>query len=157
MLHTPFTFDETPPSPGEMAERIQQTLRGYPFLVAEVDGAVVGYAYAGPRGTRASFRWSVDTAIYVACDRGRGGIGTALYAKLLPALRRQGFIKAYAVITLPNVPSTSLHERLGFRHVATLPAVGFKLGAWRDVGWWELLLVGALPVPPAEPGALAER
>ncbi|HEX8342099.1 MAG TPA: GNAT family N-acetyltransferase [Tepidisphaeraceae bacterium] len=155
VTHTALTFDETPPSPDAFAQRIRQTLERDPFLVAERDGGVVGFAYASPRGSRASFRWSIDTAVYVDESAPRTGVGTALYGRLIPVLARQGYAKAYAVITMPNAPSVGLHESLGFRHVATLPAVGFKLGAWRDVGWWELPLMPALPKSPAEPKAFA--
>ena len=148
---TAITFEETAPTAGDFATRIRDTLARDPFLVAEHEGEIVGYAYASPRGARASYRWSIDTAIYVARDRARGGVGRALYSRLLPVLKAQGYAKAYAGIAIPNVPSVAFHESFGFRRIAMLPAVGYKLGAWRDVGWWELPLMARLPDRPAEP------
>ena len=145
---TAITFDETPPTAADFAVRIGTG--GLPFVVAEQGGRVIGYATAVPHGTRASYRWSVNLMIYIAASATRSGVGRALYGDLLPRLAALNYIRAYAVITLPNVPSVGLHEAIGFRHVATFPHAGFKLGQWRDVGWWECLLTPLSP-SPAEP------
>ena len=145
---TAITFDEVPPTGEDFRRRMSEST--LPMFVAERGGRVVGYATAAPHGTRASFRWSVNLAIYLERDHARGGVGRKLYAALLPALAKLNYVRAYAAITLPNVPSVGLHEALGFKAVATFPAAGFKLGAWHDVGWWEIPLV-PLPETPPEP------
>ncbi len=152
VTETAITFDETPLTGEAMSQRIAETLPKFPYLVAVDDqSAVIGYAFATSHRPRESFRWSVDTAIYVAPTERRQGIGSALYGRLIPMLAAQGFARAYAGITLPNLPSVALHERMGFKPIATYRAVGYKLGLWRDVGWWELPLIAELPVRPTEP------
>ena len=99
--------------------------------------------------------WSVDVTVYIHADHHRRGIGRALYLRLLDLLRLQGFYVAHAGITVPNPGSVGLHEALGFEAVGIYPAVGWKLGAWRDVGWWQLPLQ-ARPESPAPPLTLAE-
>jgi len=134
---TAISFEEIPPSPIEMSARIRKTLATHPFLVFEDGDSVVAYAYASPHRDRAAYRWSADVAIYAAREMHRRGVGRALYASLLEILGRQGFHAAFAGITLPNANSVGLHEAMGFEHVGTYAEVGFKLGNWRDVGWWQ--------------------
>lgn len=131
------SFEEIPPSPDDMRGRIARTLSTHPFLVFEDGCFVVAYAYASPHRERAAYRWSADVAVYAAPEIHRRGVGRALYARLLEILGRQGFHAAFAGITLPNANSTGLHEAMGFAHVGTYAEVGFKLGSWRDVGWWQ--------------------
>jgi phosphinothricin acetyltransferase len=154
------TFEEVPPDAAEMAGRIRTTLARTPWLVATgAGGEVIGYAYAGPHHARAGYRWSVNVSVYVAeAVRGRG-VGRALYDALLPILRRQGFVNAYAGVALPNPASVALHEGIGMRHVATYPGVGYKFGAWRDVAWYGLRLghpSGQPPEPVPLPALLAD-
>ena len=137
---TPISFEVVAPSPAEMAERIVNTLPRYPWLVEERDGAVAGYAYAGPYAQRVCYRWSVTTSVYVRDDYRHQGIGRRLYRALLALLAEQGFRSAYAGITLPNAGSVGLHEALGFRKVAHFAEGGMKFGRWVDVGYWELNL-----------------
>ena len=147
------TFEVEPPDAAEIAGRMLRAPR-LPWLVAERDGEVVGYAYAGPHGSRPGYRWSVDVTVYLtAVEQGRGTAG-ALYGRLLPELRRLGYVSAYAGIALPNPGSVGLHESLGFTAVGVYRQAGFKLGAWLDVGWWQLPLVTP-PADPAEPQAWA--
>ena len=137
---TSISFETVPPSANEMRARIEATLAGFPYLVAERGGAVIGYAYAGAFHRRAAYRTSAEVSAYVA-DAARGtGAGGALYTALLDELRVRGFHVAVAIITLPNEASVALHERFGFHHVGTLREIGAKFGAWRDVGWWQLRL-----------------
>jgi len=152
---TAVSFEVTPPDPDEMGRRISATLGLHPYLVLEEDGEVQGYAYAGPFAARAAYRWSVEVTVYVAEARRGCGVGGALYVELLALLTRQGFHAAFAGITLPNAASVGLHERFGFVHAATFSRVGYKLGAWRDVGWWRRDLAPALP-DPAEPLAFPD-
>ena len=145
------TFEEIPPPAGEMEARIRRTLATHPWLVDERQGAVAGYAYASAHHPRAGYRWTVDVAVYVHPDRRGEGIGRTLYDDLLPRLRAQGFVMACAGIALPNPASVGLHEAVGFRPVGVYRDIGFKHGAWRDVGWWQLPLAPDAPQPPPEP------
>lgn len=140
VAETAISFEDEVPSEPETARRIEQVLAVAPWLVLEEDGVVLGYAYATKHRDRAAYRWSVDASVYVSGGRRRGGVGRALYRSLLALLARQGFHAVHAGIALPNAPSVGLHEALGFRPVAVYPKVGFKLGAWHDVGWWQLEL-----------------
>ena len=139
------TFEDVPPDAAEMARRAGA---GLPWRVAVEGGEVVGYAGAAPHRSRAAYRWTVETSVYLAPRACGRGLGTALYASLLPELRGLGHVTALAGVTLPNPASVALHEAVGFRPVARFPHVGFKSGAWHDVGWWSLALVDPLPVPP---------
>jgi phosphinothricin acetyltransferase len=142
---TAISFEEVPPSPAEMRERICKTLATHPFLVFEDGNTVVAYAHASRHKERPSYRWSVDVGVYAAPPVHRRGVGRALYTRLLDILARQGFHAAFAGITLPNEKSVGLHEAMGFRHLGTYAEVGFKLSALRDVGWWRRPLGTGLP------------
>lgn len=144
---THVSFEAEVPSVDEVARRIAATAPAHPWLVADDEGAVAGYAYASPHRSRAAYQWSVEVSIYVAGPR--RGLGRTLYGALLDVLRAQGFANAYAGIALPNAASVGFHEALGFEPVGVYRGVGFKAGAWRDVGWWSLRLgEGAAPDPP---------
>ena len=145
------SFEERAPSAEELARRIATYSERYPWLVAEQDGEVAGFAYAGTHRARAAYRWSVEVSVYVHAEHRREGIGRRLYETLLPLLTRQHLTLAIAGITLPNDASVALHEALGFAPVGVYRRVGFKAGAWRDVGWWERSLADPGPGPPPEP------
>lgn len=134
------SFEEVAPDAREMARRMTAILPDYPYLVAEADGRVLGYAYAGPHRTRAAYRSSVDVAIYVDPERHRRGVGRLLLSKLLTEAAERGFHAAFAGVALPNDASIGLHEALGFTPVGIYREVGWKFGAWRNVGWWQRLL-----------------
>lgn len=144
------SFEEVPPDAAELATRIARTQATHPWLVAERDGELAGYAYACQHRSRAAYRWAADVSVYVAADRRRQGCGRALYVELLERLRRQRFQVACAGITLPNEASVALHEELGFRPVGVYRRIGWKAGAWQDVGWWQLELQPAGNELPAE-------
>lgn len=146
------SFEEVAPGAQEMAARIQLVTAAYPWLVAERDGAVAGFAYATRHRERASYRWAVDVTVYLDAAHHRHGIGRRLYEALFARLRAQGFHVAVAGITLPNAASVGLHEALGFELVGIYRGIGWKAGSWRDVGWWQLQLLPA-DGAPAEPGA----
>jgi len=150
---TPVSFELLPPSADEMARRIRAAAAFAPWLICEGEGGTWGYAYASRHRERAAYQWSVDVTIYVDDARRRRGVGRALYQSLFALLRLQGFVAAHAGITLPNPASVGLHEALGFHRIGTYPAVGYKLGAWHDVGWWQLRLceLPADPGPPISP------
>ena len=153
VLGSPATFDLEVPSVEELKRWIDERQCEYPFLVAESDEQVAGYAYASRQGERAAYRWSVQVTVYIDPGFHRQGVGRGLYEALLAQLRSQQFRMAYAGITLPNEASVALHEAMGFRRVATYNKVGYKMGAWRDVGWWELDLHPEWQAdpPPGEP------
>jgi L-amino acid N-acyltransferase YncA len=151
---TPVSFETVAPTVSELSERIENTLRQFPWLV-EDDGGVRGYCYASRHRDRLAYRWSVDIAAYVAEGSRRTGVGRRLYARLFSLLARQGYVTAYAGITLPNAGSAGLHEAMGFSHLGTYSGAGYKLGAWHDVGWWQLRL-RTLPAVPQEPVSFAE-
>jgi L-amino acid N-acyltransferase YncA len=134
------SFELDAPGGDEMASRVEKTLALAPWLVLDEDGRVDGYAYASPFNERAAYVWSVNAAVYVRQGRHRSGIGRGLYTALFALLRAQGFCGVHAGITMPNEASVGLHESFGFRRVALYPKVGFKRGAWHDVGWWQLEL-----------------
>ena len=135
---TAISFEIDPPDGREMARRIGDTPADLPFLVAETaSGGVAGYAYAGRYRTRPAYRRTVEVSLYVAED-GRGqGVGRALYAALLERLAANGFNSALAIIVVPNGPSVSFHEAMGFKPRGVLHEVGFKFGQWHDAGFWQ--------------------
>ena len=155
---TSTSFELTAPTVGEVASRVESTLSYAPWLVWEEDGDVLGFAYASKHRERAAYRWSVDVSVYVHGKARRRGLGRALYTSLFALLRLQGFYAAHAGITLPNPASVGLHESLGFRPVGVYRKVGFKMGAWHDVGWWQLPLRERLDSgpEPAPPRSVAE-
>jgi phosphinothricin acetyltransferase len=125
----------------------------YPWLVCEEGGEALGYAYATRHRERAAYGWSVDTAVYVRQGRQRRGIGRALYESLLAALPLQGFVNAYAGVTLPNPAGVGLHEAMGFRPVGVYEQVEFKRGSGHDVAWFQR----PLQPRPAEPSPPRRR
>lgn len=151
---TAISFEVEPPSAAEMQRRVESTLSSFPWLVGEEGGRIAGYAYASQHRVRAAYQWSVDVSVYLhAGCRGRG-LGRALYTALLEILRAQRLYNAYAGITLPNAASIGLHEAIGFRRLGVYRSVGFKLGRWHDVGWWELALLPGAGDPEGPPAAL---
>jgi L-amino acid N-acyltransferase YncA len=125
-----------------MADRIVDARVMHEWLVLEVDGDVTGYAYAHQFNSRAAYQWSVETSVYLAQDRLRSGGGRMLYAELLRRLTERGFRRAFAGIAQPNDASNALHKAFGFQRAGRYPRVGWKHGAWRDVEWWQLDLLG---------------
>jgi L-amino acid N-acyltransferase YncA len=137
---TTITFEQEPVSVDDMRERIRVNTASFPWLVAEYDGTLVGYAYATRWRNRAAYDQTVETTAYVRQDLHRSGAGLPLYVALLDALRRQAVHAAVGCIALPNAASVAFHEKCGFRKVAHFPEVGRKFGQWVDVGFWQLLL-----------------
>ena len=150
---TVITFELDAPDEAEMRARIAHVTATHPWLVAERDGRVVGYAYGSAYRTRAAYRWVAEVGIYVALDARGGGIGRPLYTALLEALERAGYVAAMGVMTVPNDASSAIHERLGFRHVGTQPGIGYKHGRWHDVAFWQRDLAPRQEDPP-EPQSL---
>jgi L-amino acid N-acyltransferase YncA len=145
------SFEEWAPDAAELAARIERYAASHAWLVAEREGGVAGYSYATAFNERPAYRWSTSVSVYVA-DGARGvGVGRALYEALFARLRERGFRMACAGITLPNEASVGLHEHLGFELVGVNREIGWKLGAWRDVGWYQLELSPAPAGSPPEP------
>ena len=141
VLQTVVTFEEETVTSDEMSRRIDEvTAASLPWLVAERAGAIAGYAYASRWRARSAYRFSSEVTVYLAPDQGRRGIGSALYAELLSALRGSGVHAAIGGIALPNAASVALHERFGFKKVAHFEQTGFKFNRWIDVGYWQLIL-----------------
>jgi phosphinothricin acetyltransferase len=149
---TAISFEDEPPDASEFARRITEGSASYPWLVAEDAGRVMGYAYASPHRQRAAYRWAADVAVYVAPGQRRKGQGRALYEALLWLLPRQGVRIACAGIALPNPASVGLHQALGFQLVGVYRRIGWKAGAWHDVGWWQVELMAPDGGAPAELG-----
>lgn len=141
------SFEYELPTSAEFKQRITDVLKTYPWLVAEDESGILGYAYAASYRSRTAYQWNVETSVYVRGDQHRKGVGKKLYQSLLPLLINQGFTTAFAVITLPNDKSVKFHEAHGFKYLCTYPKVGFKLGQWQDVGWWTLELNPTVGIP----------
>ena len=146
---TSITFETETPSIAAFEARIAHYLLKYPWLVYESGGEIAGYAYASQYRERIAYQWSVECSVYISSRFRKLGIATKLYSALFSVLRRQGFRNVYAVINLPNAPSVALHESLGFTWFATYEKVGYKLGKWKNVGWWQLQLNDYTDEPPA--------
>ncbi len=152
---TPISFELEPPSWADMRARMTKVLALYPWLLCEDGGELLGYVYATQHRERAAYRWSVDTTVYVRQGQHRRGVGKALYTSLLAVLPLQGYVNAYAGVTLPNPASEGLHRAMGFEPVGVYRQVGYKNGAWHDVGWFQRPL-RPRPDNPLSPLPLAE-
>ena len=141
VLTTTISFEETPVDGAEIALRLAAVQgANLPYLVAEEDGVVTGYAYATPWRARPAYRGSVETSIYLQAGTHARGTGTTLYRRLLADIAARGLHVAIGGIAQPNAASVALHEKLGFEKVAHFSAVGRKFDRWVDVGYWQLIL-----------------
>ena len=138
---TVITFEEQPVAPAEIARRMEQVQSAsLPWLVAEDGSGLAGYAYATPWKSRSAYRFSVESTVYVAPECSGRGIGSLLYAELIPILQTRQIHAVMGGIALPNPASIALHEKFGFRKVAEFREVGFKFDRWVDVGYWQRIL-----------------
>jgi L-amino acid N-acyltransferase YncA len=149
---TAISLEERVPIPAEFAARMKRIEQTHPWLVAEHEGRLAGFAYACPHRERAGYRWATEATVYVDPAFQREGVGRALYGCLFDLLRRQGLWIACAGISLPNEASVSFHESSGFVLVGVYRNIGYKLGRWWDVGWWQLSLKEPGEERPDEPG-----
>ena len=149
------SFEAEAPNADEMARRIGAVLPWTPWLVAVEGPTVLGYAYATRHREREAYRWSVDLSAYVHEDHRGQGVGRALYDRVIEILLQQGFVNAFAGITIPNPASVALHEAIGMTVVGTYRQVGYKSGAWHDVAWYGMRLWEPDGAPP-EPIPFAE-
>ena len=138
---TVITFEEDTITGKDICQRIENiNTLGLPWIVFESNGIVVGYAYATTWRTRAAYRFTVESAVYVCKDHHGGGVGTQLYQFLFQELKKQGIHSVIGGVSLPNEKSIRLHERLGFKQIGENKQVGWKFDRWIDVGWWQLML-----------------
>jgi len=137
---TRITFEEIPLEIDEMVSRIKKVTQNYPWLVYEDKGRVIGYTYASKWKERSAYRYSVETGIYIDSDNVGKGIGSILKGELLKALREKSIHSVICGIALPNQASIALCEKYGFEKIAHFKEVGYKLGEWVDVGYWQLIL-----------------
>ena len=144
---TAVTFEYEVPTAAEFRARIEKTLEKYPYLVAERDGAVLGYAYAGPFHPRAAYGWCAEVSIYLRPDERRRGVGRALYTALETVLRDMGVVNLYACIADPiaedetlTLDSERFHARMGFEKIGTFHSCGYKFGRWYNMVWMEKLI-----------------
>lgn len=138
---TVITFETQVPTATEFADRIEKILEKFPYLVAEEEGRILGYAYASTYYPRAAYDWTVELSIYIS-QKARGqGIGNLLYSHLEKELIARGFKNFLACISLSNPASLALHEKMGYKQVAHLKKVGYKFGNWHDIVWLQKSLV----------------
>ena len=138
--NTSYTFEYSAPSAREFSARIEAITKKFPFFVCEDNGEIIGYAYANMFKERKAYQWVCETSIYIKNGSTQKGAGKLLYEKLLLALKKQGFVKAVAVLGCPNEGSEVFHQKMGFSLAATLPAIGFKHGAWHDIKYYVIEL-----------------
>jgi L-amino acid N-acyltransferase YncA len=135
---TVISFEELPVTEAELAVRIGKVQQaGLPWLVAEVDDDVIGYAYASAWKERSAYRFCAETSVYLAPVHVGRGWGSRLYADLFAALGTTPVRKVIGGIALPNSASVALHEKFGMKQVSLFPGVGYKFGRWIDVGYWQ--------------------
>ena len=133
--NTAITFEYEVPTIEDFANRIEKTLEKYPYLVAEEDDVVVGYAYASTYYARAAYDWAVELSVYVSQDARGQGVGTELYDALEGLLDQMGYVHFLACISLPNEASLTLHRKRGYQQVAHFPKIGYKFNCWHDIVW----------------------
>lgn len=137
--NTHHTFETEPLSIEEVEDRIKKVTAIYPYLVAEEDGEILGYTHAGRFKLRQAYEHSCEVMIYVKNDAKKRGVGTNLYLELFDLLEEENIHVMIAGIALPNDSSVKFHERLGFTKAAHFKEIGYKLGRWFDVGYWQLM------------------
>ena len=146
---TCITFEIEVPSDEEFRDRTKTIIANYPYLVCEIEGKVVGYAYATKHAERAAYDYDVNLSIYINQAYHKRKIGSLLYSRLLKLLKAQGYYNAYAGITLPNEKSLSFHQALGFETVGTYQKTGYKFEQWHDVIWLQKNLIDYTIKPKA--------
>lgn len=136
--NTNISFEYEVPTLMEFKQRVERIIKEYPWLVCEHENKIVGYAYGGQHRARTAYKWSVESAIYIAEDFCGKGAGKLLYTKLFEQLRQQGFVNVFAGMTLPNEKSERLHRACGFKDIGVFKHIGYKNNEWHDVRWMQL-------------------
>ena len=137
---TAISFEYTVPTLEEFTRRVLEITTRLPWLVWEENGQILGYAYGSLPFERAAYQWCAEASIYLRPQAQGKGIGRRLYFVLEQLLKLQGYRKVYAIITTANDRSVAFHEAMGYRHTATMPDCGYKLGRWYGTVWMEKLL-----------------
>lgn len=148
--NTDITFEYDTPTVDEFADRIKNTLKKYPYIVAESEDThdIIGYAYAGAFKARRAYDWAVETSIYVKHGTGKQGIGTMLYNELERYLKLMNIININACIAYPNETSEAFHKKFGYKTVAHFTKCGYKFGKWKDMIWMEKIIGEYADNPP---------
>lgn len=152
-IETPITFEEEVPSREAFQERTNGILATHPYLVAEQDGEVIGYAYAHELRERIAYQWNAELSVYLAPAAQGHGLGSALYQALINLCAAQGIKAVYGIVTSPNVPSEHLHAAFDFEIMGLQRHAGFTCGAWHDVTWYVKYLTNTFEENPAAPVA----
>jgi phosphinothricin acetyltransferase len=154
VIHGAGTFEEVPPTIAEIEARMAAiTARGLPYLVAQIDGRVAGFAYAGPFRLRAAYRYTAEDSIYIHPDFQGRGVGKRLLGEVVAVCERMGLHQLLAVIgDSANAGSIGVHRACGFEPIGVTPGLGFKHGRWVDVVWMQKALNGGVGAPPTADG-----
>ena len=150
VTETAITFEVNVPTVPEFERRITKTLAQYPYLVAEVGGKVLGYAYASTYYDRSAYDWAVEVSVYVDQDHRGNGLGSRLYEALESELEARGYLRFLACIALPNPASIALHEKRGYVQVAHFPKIGYKFNKWHDIIWMQKTIEGPVTLLKCE-------
>ena len=137
ILNSGVTQETEVPTVEDFQERIISTLSDRPWLVCVINNEIAGYAYAGKHRDRKGYQWCTEPSVYISEKYYGLGVANALYTALFDILKLQGYVNAYAVITLPNERSVAFHKKFGFEYLTTYKKIGYKLGQWHDVGWMQ--------------------
>ena len=148
---TTVSFEYKAPSTEEFSERIAHKLEKHPYIVAELDGKPIGYAYASDFRERAAYAWDTELSVYVSREMQHTGVGHMLYSALIRILKAQNFANLYAWITNPNPISESFHRSMGFEKICDIPATGYKMGEWHNVSWYQMRIAGMDEPKPIVP------
>ncbi|MBR2407475.1 MAG: N-acetyltransferase [Lachnospiraceae bacterium] len=153
--NTAVTFEIEVPSLASFRDRIARITEHFPWLVCEIDGVIAGYAFASKHGERAAYRWSADLSVYIHERFHRNHIASELYEAVIELLRTQGYYTVYAGVSTPNPKSEAFHHAYGFRCLGEFKNVGYKLGEWRGVAWYELP-IAEYGKAPSEPKSIRD-
>ncbi len=137
---TTVTFDYYPLSIKEMENKINTITKSYPFLVVEEDNQIIGYAYGSRFREKTAYDWAVETTVYLDHEKCKKGYGTHIYRQLLEDLKIQGYVVIYACVTIPNIASDIMHQKLGFEKIGIFKASGYKFEKWQDICWYQKIL-----------------
>lgn len=155
IINTAVTFEIEVPTLAAFRDRMARITESFPWLVCEIDGVIAGYAYASKHGERAAYRWSADLSVYIHERFHRNHIASELYTKVIELLQKQGYFTVYAGVSTPNPKSEAFHNAYGFRCLGEFKNVGYKLGEWRGVAWYELP-IAEYHTEPSEPKAIRD-
>lgn len=155
-IPTPITFEEVLPTQDEFQTRVDNVQKMYPFIVAEIDGEVVGYAYASQFRVREAYRWNAELSVYLSPVAQGQGLGKKLYSTIIELAKLQGIKVVFGIVTSPNGVSKRLHDSLGFQLMARQKNAGFTCGEWHDISWYAKYLTDVFEDIPVSPKPFPE-